>query len=168
MPILGTIASQISGRLSVPSDFVAIASNTVTSTTSTINFGSIPGTYSSLWVVGNVIAGTSCNLLYTYNGSSSSYGYLYVENATAGNTATSYTSNLGGSFGTNAGTAVIKIPDYARTDKYKVAMGMYSAENYVSTIGAHWQSTAAITSMAFTVTGTSFQPGSSLTLYGLK
>lgn len=148
-------------------DFQTIATTSITSATSTISFGSIPGTYSSLWIVGNIIGGTSCNITWTYNGSSTNYGYVYMENATFGSN-NAYDKNLGGSFHTNSGTCLIKIPDYARTDKFKTAMGQYGTELYVSTIGAYWQSTAAVTSMVFSLTGTSFQAGSSLTLYGLK
>lgn len=154
----------------VSGDFVTIASTTVTgSATSGITFSSIPSTYSSIWIVGNAISSSAApNFNWNYNGvSTSTYNYLYMENNTAGNN-TSTTYALGGTAGSNGSSVVVKIPDYASTNRYKSAVIQTATESYISTIGNVWQSTNAITSINFFLAGNTFAVGSSLTLYGLK
>ena len=151
------------------SDFTTIATSSITSATGTITFGSIPSSYSSLWIVGNPVASSSsCNLTWQYNsGSPNSYSYLYFENATSGGSS-STTYSLGPTYNTNGGPVIIKIPDYARTDKFKSATAQGGDQNYVGTMSSTWLSTNAITSISFSLTGNNFAAGSSLTLYGLK
>ena len=111
---------------------------------------------------------TSNNIQWQYNGISSSvYNYLYMENATGGANA-STTRCLGGTTNSNGTSVIIKIPDYARTDKYKSSTSQTGASDYVSTIGQVWQSTNAITSIAFNIGTAAFVAGTTLTLYGLK
>jgi hypothetical protein len=157
------------GSTELASDFTTIATTSITSATATISFGSIPSSYSSLWVIGNpVAASSSCNLTWQYNGGSpNTYSYLYFENATSGGNS-SVTYSLGPTYNTNGGPVIIKIPDYARTDKFKSATAQGGNSDYVGTMSSTWLSTNAITSIAFSLTGNNFAAGSSLTLYGLK
>lgn len=171
MPLLTTQSAKSYGFLnfiSAAGDFVRIDGYTLTSSASTINFNIIPQTYSSLWIVGNVISTSAApNFNWNYNGiTTSTYNYLYMENATAGNNV-STTYALGGTVGANGASVIVKIPDYTKS-KYKSAVIQTATETYVSTIGNVWQSNNAITSISCFLAGNTFAAGSSLTLYGLK
>ncbi len=90
-----------------------------------------------------------------------------MENATAGNSSASY--NTGNSFGTEGGSVIIKIPDYANTSKNKASTSQGGSNVYLSTFCNNWANTAAISSISFSGTGGSqFVSGTNLTLYGLK
>jgi len=189
-PILGIFASAVTGGVSTTS-FESIATVSVGSGgSSSIEFTSIPGTYTHL------------QLRYfcqdnrgTYNDSlmnirfNSDSGNNYAHHYLRGNgsateasattstaqiqvatTATSATSNfLGG---------VLDILDYANTNKYKTARILSGFDNNNTGSGSVgliylysglWQNTNAITSISFASSlGTSFNQYSHFALYGCK
>jgi len=188
MPVLGIVASQISGHLFAPSGaYDSIATTTLSSTTGTITFSSIPATYTHLQIrimsrstrsqTGDYIAmqfnaDTGSNYAYhgiTGDGSAASaFGlasqtFMDIERAAA---ATATASVFG--------VSVIDILDYANTNKYKTmrCLGGFdnngSGEIYLTS--GLWQNSNAITSITLKAqSGTSsFVQYSSFALYGIK
>lgn len=181
MPILGIIASQITGHLVPPYDasgYVSLASVTLPSGQSSITFTDIPTGYKHLQVRG--IAQTNrpsyvvdelmlrfnsdSNTNYSYHwlrggynttASASSYGVATTTNIRLGAVSSSvYTSSFS--------TFVIDILDYANTSKYKTTRflngfdvnGTAGTGSYGGTtmIGSGlWQSSAAINTISIQV-----------------
>jgi hypothetical protein len=183
MPLLGTVASQFSGKSF--GSYESISTTTVSnSTTSTVTFSSISSSYKSLqfriFVSGTQSAGTSTFKMTT---SAGTYSYHNL----SGNGATVSASGFGGEaaiFPTlqinksatypNAWNIhTIDIIDYASTTKYKTFKGFSGYDvNGSGTINL-WsglsQSTSALSSISF-ITDASpyFASGSTFALYGIK
>jgi hypothetical protein len=188
MPILGTLASQFSGKSF--SSFESIETATVGSGGSaSVTFNSIPATYTHLQVrcisrstysgsgdgiqvhfnSDNSVSGTN----YAYHlligtGSSvvsatnSSYSFI-VAGDTTGGTSTS------GMFGTN----IFDILDYANTNKYKTLRTLngndQNGSGSVRFISGLWQSNSAITRIDFNLlNGGNYAQYSHFALYGIK
>lgn len=181
-----------------PSDFLSIASVTLTSSSSAINFTSIPNTYKHLHIRG-LIRGTnnepaSGDISLRINddsGSNYSQHSLYAEVPNTGAAAAYYkNASLNPywpqcAYGTGA-TAngnlftpfYINIWDYA-SDKKKTMNGFQctfydfnSTKNtFISNPSCVWNSTAAITSLEFSISyagGLAFAANTKMSLYGIK
>lgn len=192
MPVLGGIASAISGNLFAPiGAYDSIATVTLSSTT-TITFSSIPATYTHLQIriTAKTDRPTYNNDLVSlrFNGdTASSYTSHHVKGTGAGaSTEAAVSLNkiyLGGNIGDtvnaaqNYGSAIIDLLDYASTSKYKTmrslsgydANGGGSDPGIVSLSSGLWSSTAAITSITLLAgEGTGLASGSTAALYGIK
>ena len=187
MPILGIMASQISGHLWAPEGaYDSLATVTLSATTATVTFAGIPSGYKHLQVrilgrstrTGN----TSNALTYTFNGSATGYGYthrLYGNGSTASADAPNgSTYSFGPSIATDTstsgimGVAVMEILDYDNVNKYKTTRFLGGHDNNGSgeiylTSGL-WQNTSAITSITLGVDSFSFAANSSFALYGIR
>jgi len=184
MPILGILASQITGHLSTNS-YESIQTVTVgVGGQSSISFTSIPSTYKHLQIRG--IGRTNSGNFYdatqlTFNSdSSASYSQHYLDayngtvSASAGGVSATYIVNyyLGGNTSNTFSANIIDILDYANTNKYKTVRSLAGIDanttggaiNYSS---GSWQKTNAITSITFTSTNT-IQQYSSFALYGIR
>jgi hypothetical protein len=183
MPILGILASAITGNL-VTTAYESIATVTVGSGgSSTISFTSIPATYTHLQLramyagsqldknvkvqVGNGSIDTGSNYSGHYL-----YGYGTGTGAAAETSVTSisylafyYTENNPASF-------VIDLLDYANTNKYKTFRSLHGNDsNGLGQVGigsGSWRSTSAVNQIELTLTGGSFNQHSSFALYGIK
>jgi hypothetical protein len=191
-PILGILASQISGHLSTNS-YESIATVTVGSGgTASAVFSSIPSTYKHLQIRG--IAQTAVNTFIEdariqFN---SDTGSNYIRHALMGNgaSATAY-SNTGTSIlvdaavsGTVSGTAnifavsIIDILDYTNTNKNKTVRVLNGADFNGNPFGGNggrvtltsglWTSTAAITSITLGGNSSNLNQYSQFALYGVK
>jgi len=187
-PMLGIMASSISGSKAVTSSYESIATTTVGSGgTSTITFSSIPATFKHLQIRilarSNYAVQLQDYLKLRYN-SDSGANYAVHNLLGDGTSATSFdststTSNwiqrisAAGATASAFGGAVVDILDYANTNKYKTMRNLGGVDNNGSgriylTSGL-WQSTSAITSITITPgDGTSFDQYSSFALYGIK
>ena len=181
MPVLGIVASQISGHLFAPSGaYDSIATVTVGGAgSSSITFSSIPANYTHLQLRIMNLSNSSGNSLNTiFNGDT---GSNYPIHALYGNGATvsvygfaSQTAATGGIAGTSTypSVTVIDILDYANTSKYKTlrALSGYDSNNtangYLFYVSAAWLNTSAINSI--NITGMTFAQYSSFALYGIK
>jgi hypothetical protein len=182
MPILGILASQITGHLSTNS-YESIQTVTVGSGgQSSISFTSIPQTYKHLQIRG--IAQTA------QSGSSDSYGLvqfnstdLTYQHSLWGSGATVYAENAAnvGRFALlpMAGVPyiysgfVMDILDYANTSKNKTHRTLYGYDkNSAGNVGLYsgfLNSTTAISSLTFYTTGNNgFTQYTQLALYGVK
>ena len=182
MPVLGIIASQMSGHLFAPSgayDSIASASGG----SSQIDFTSIPSTYTHLQLrvlIRDSTAAANNTLKIGFNNDLSAIydthnlqgdGSSAVSNDALNEdtcwvglaAAASSTSNTYGVF-------IIDILDYANTNKYKTVrtLGGYDANGsgVVSLRSNSWRNTSAITSVKFYTGGTTSD--SRFALYGIK
>jgi len=187
MPILGTVASQFSGKSF--SSFESIATVTVTSATSTISFTSIPATYTHLQIrfIGRSSYNTTGqdNLVINFN---SNTGSNYAEHYVAGNgtgTDSGAQSSItsiplreclirDGNTSSMFSAGIIDILDYASTNKNKTVRALFGNDRngagYVALgSGLFFATPAAITTIAFTVESSrNFVQYSQFALYGIK
>jgi hypothetical protein len=193
-PILGIIASSISGSKASTTSYESIATTTVGSGgSSSISFTSIPSTYKHLQIRGiarSTRTDFSIDQLYTrFNSDSgSNYAWHWLSgNGSAASTdvGTSATSMNLGWFATNAtasvtnafGGLVMDVLDYADTNKYKTVRILTgndlngNGSPFSGTIvfaSGLWRSTSAITSITFDPSSADFAQYSSFALYGIK
>jgi len=187
MPILGIMASQISGHLWAPEGaYDALATVTVPSGgVATIDFVGIPTGYKHLQLRGIVksTGGGTEDFRMQYNGNTSAYAVhaLYGNGSSAAaNAGTSQTAIVGPynvvpySGATSIfGAIVIDVLDYSSTNKLKTVrilggqdsngsgnIGLYS--------GFHTTDTTAITSIKLFATSNNLAQYSQFALYGVK
>jgi len=184
MPILGTIASQISGHLTPPDTGAMFPIATVTVPSGgavNIEFTSIPQTYKHLQIRGILQQNVSTDWRGTYmrfnNDTGSNYWWQ-----TLGSDGTSVSSSSSGSQtylsgGVASGTTdiwnpiVIDILDYTSAKK-KVSRAFYGAErnttpSFFEYASGTWNNTSAITSIKFEVNATNFTQYTQYALYGI-
>jgi hypothetical protein len=188
-PILGIYASQISGHLFAPSGaYDSIATVTATGSETSINFTSIPSTYTHLQV--RVIARQSSGTLTVpalkmrFNGDATGANYTYHILSGNGTAASSSGFTAMGeiqlyAFAGNSSTAsmfgagVTDILDYASTSKNKTVRSIGGTDQNGSGLSQFisngWLQTTAISSIEIYGSQTnSFASGSSFALYGVK
>jgi len=159
--------------------YEAIATNTLSSATSSVTFSSIPSTYTDLVLVSNFgttatgeVTGlrlnsdtaTNYSMNSIYANSSNVIVYRRINDIAMNYSAwNGTTATLGGSVG------IYHIMNYANTTAFKTALGRSGDDSPISevTVGL-WRSTAAVTSVTFFVTTTTLKAGSTVTLYGIK
>lgn len=168
--------------------FTKIASVTVGSTAvSTIDFSSIPSTYTDLCLKMSLRtnrAGTFDYVTINFNGSSADFSLFTLQGDGAGGSATSYNR---GTFGVNflgradGSTAVsntfangeIYIPSYTASRNKSSSTDMVNEDSittaYANLTAGTWAQTAAINQLTITNgTGNSYVQYSTATLYGIK
>ena len=182
MPMLGIMASGISGNLWAPSgSYESISSVTLSASAASITFSGIPATYTHLQIRGlGMFTGTVGvgNIAFNGDNASSNYSYhtLHGDGSTAG--ASAGVSQNQGRFTAIGGTTpsyptamVMDILDYANKNKYKTTRHLFAwdgnGSGYVEFDSNNWRSTNAITSITFTPAN-SFNTYSSFALYGVK
>jgi len=188
MPILGTVASQFSGKSF--SSFESIQTVNITSNTATITFSSIPATYTHLQVrfIGrssNVSAGTDNLQIRLNSDTGSNYAEHYLAgdgNNTVSASAQSSITNLvlreclsrNGNSASIFSTGVIDFLDYTSTNKNKTMRALFGHDRngagYLALgSGLYFATPAAITSISFTVqSSNNFVQYSQFALYGIK
>jgi hypothetical protein len=184
MPVLGIVASQISGHLFAPSGaYDSIASASGTGASDTITFSSIPATYTHLQIryIGN--ASGSDRLFMRFNGdTASSYNAHNVIGDGSG-TGTNYSATSSISWAgyfmdttlsaTAMGVGVIDILDYANTNKYKTTRTLTGWDNngsgVVGLASGLWRNTSAITSITlFPQNNPNWATNTRFALYGIR
>lgn len=182
-PILtGIIASGISGNLTPPwepqGSYDALASASISATTSSITFDGIPSGYKHLQIRALTVSNTaSTGIAMRFNndtgGNYKGHG-LYGSGSGAGNvtnTSIIYAPNFGGGAKTTSpGAAIIDVLDYSSNAKNKTVRSLdgYDANGtgYTSFNSGLWISKSPITSISFSLT--SFTDGAQFALYGVK
>jgi hypothetical protein len=180
-PILGIIASQITGHLSTNS-YESIATVNAGGSSS-ITFSSIPSTFKNIQIRANASSGGPYGKL-TFNGdTTANYRDHYLignggGTAQSGSQGTGYNSILIASnngFGTSTSFTgmVMDILDYTSTVKNKTVRTLMGFDaNGSGEIGLYsgiWFATpAAITSLTITLSSGTFLTNSTFALYGVK
>jgi hypothetical protein len=184
MPILGTIASQVPGKISVGA-FESIATATPSGTS--VTFSSIPQTFTHLQV--RAISRTTRNdasvdgMYMRFNGDANgNYSYHWVQgngssaSVVSGTNTTVITAAFNGADAQTTANvfsnSVWDVLDYTNTNKYKTTKSVfaYNADGGVGTVSlgsGNWRNTAAITSIPLFAEG-NFVANSHFGLYGIK
>jgi len=182
MPILGIIASSISGNLSTNS-YESISTVTVgAGGASSISFTSIPSTFKHLQVrfIGRDSTNNEAGMYWRYNSDSgSNYNRHLLRGSGTAASASGYASaqtQAGSGYMLPNGTSifaggVIDILDYANTSKYKTSrmLGGYDSNGggFIILSSSLWMNTNAISSIEFTCE-TTWAQYSQFALFGVK
>jgi hypothetical protein len=193
MPVLGIIASQISGHLFAPSGaYDSIATTTLGTATASVTFSSIPATYTHLQLrcfIQSDRATYGMDVLRMRINSDTGSNYaahdLRGDGSSAGTgssssqtSITSAGSGIGTTTGSTFGAVIIDILDYANTNKYTTLRTLAGVDfngtlagfgGQVMLDSGLWMNTAAVTTIVFEpVYGTNFTQYSKFALYGVK
>jgi len=161
----------------MPKTYEKIATETLTSGSTSITFSSISGSYTDLVIVGHQTAATNCEIGIRFNGDSAGNYEQNFVSGVAGNAVIKGSNTDSGNQiyliwtqGTLPASwtgTIINIFNYANTTTYKTMLSRLGGKNETNNNSGTWKSTAAITSV--TVLGSSnFSTGSTWTLYGIK
>ena len=155
-----------------------IATTTLSTTTATVTFSSISGSYTDLVLVEN--GQSSTGGVYTrirFNsdtGSNYSATYIYGNGTAAGSDTYSnmtfipvaYVASVETNFNHNT---IINIQNYSNSTTYKTVLARSNnAATATDATAALWRSTSAITSIEYYLNSGSWATGSTFTLYGIK
>jgi len=184
MPVLGIVASQISGHLFAPSGaYDSIATVTASGSSAVLSFSSIPSTYTHLQMrlSGGVTAGLAPAM--TFNSDTgANYTYHRLSGTgtavSAGSSAPRNDISIAPNAGLYAATSgvfsggIIDILDYTSTIKNKTIRAIAGWDNngsgYLDFSSGLWFATpVAITSITLTM-GANWIAGSTVALYGIK
>jgi len=148
-----------------------ISSTTLSGTASTVTFSSL-GTYTDLIIMYRFYPTTGANAYVTYNGDTTSGNYYSTyQYSTTGSplpdrTTFPFLSYANSAVGNGAGS--LEIYNYRNTTVFKTSANTYVkpgiSANYSN---AMWKNTSAITSIEFRITGTTFDAGSTFSVYGI-
>jgi hypothetical protein len=151
--------------------YEAIATQTLGSTTTSVTFSSISGSYTDLILVFSGAVGTLDNNNVTFNGDTGS-NYSVTRLLGSGSAASSSRgSNLSaiqcGEIATSESNDIIQIQNYSNstTNKTLIHRSNNTSQFVKASVGM-WRNTAAITSITITNGGT-YQIGSTFSLYGI-
>jgi len=185
MPILGIIASAISGNLFAPSGaYDSIATTTVGGAgAATVTFSSIPATYTHLQVRFIARTGSASSVYFRFNNDSgSNYSGRHRLTGDGASAAASGSSSQAQiyTFGTSGlptaastfGVGVADVLDYANTNKYKTFRQLdgwdSNGSGVVEFVSGAWMNTNAITEINIGLDTGSFVQYSQFALYGIK
>jgi hypothetical protein len=177
MPIFGiTASSNMSTKLT---DFYQIATTTLGSAQSSIEFTGIPSTYTHLQIRGIGITSIADRSIYLQFNSdnASNYSTHYLQgNGTTASSGANATNYIYLTSGANTTTypfiAIADILDYANTNKYKTTRSiggadMNGAGGYAGLYSGNWRNTNAITSIKIIPNSGNLSQYSSFQLYGV-
>jgi hypothetical protein len=187
MPILGIVASQISGHLDTftsTGSYDAIASLNTNGGTE-VSFVGIPAGYKHLqlriyWNAGT----TAADLQMKLNASAPTQAHmLYGNGSTAANASSDYDSNgwyidignFNNSYPNYPTSAIVDIFDYSDSNKYKTVRALsgteYNSGDTKGRVGlksAFWSTTSPVTSITFRQSGGSYGSATNFALYGVR
>lgn len=158
--------------------YTPIASITLGSSASSVEFSSIPQDYRDLvWVIQGTKSTFSYNEV-SVNGSYTNSSIVFMKVATAGSNITS--SSVSGDFignvsytGTTPFQIKMQIQDYSATDKHKTALiesthtNTGSGNDPIGVGASRHESTTAISSLEIRAASGTFDTGSTFALYGI-
>jgi len=179
-PILESIGSVKGfgwGALAAGGSFESIATTTLSTSTATITFSSIPATYKHLQIRCLVQASAGGNSALSLNYNSDTTAANYYRHAVLGDGSTVSTQAAQqfyiGSITDNAWAPnIIDILDYANTSKYKTARCLAGRENNstgsVFFTSHLWMNTNAISTIVVSPATNNFVQYTQIALYGIK
>jgi hypothetical protein len=190
MPILGIMASQISGHLWAPDGaYDSLATVTVGSGgAASVTFAGIPSTYKHLqlrYMASSASGSANDQIILRFNSDSSSANYTTHQLQGNGSAASAYGYGTGGFAGAYLdkalngtgtdirGVGVVDLLDYANVSKYKTMRSLqgYDANGsgFITLQSALWLNTVAINSITAVLNSTStFTQYSQFSLYGVR
>ena len=163
--------------------YTLISSSTLTTTTATVTFSSIPSTYTDLFLVVNPLSTNNRDVILRFNSDTgTNYSITFMSGYGGGSPAFSSgrTTNQGFMYADYYGPSnptqsirQINIMDYANTTTFKTALmrssnpAAYPSGGVEALVGL-WRSTAAINTIAVSLSADSFLSGSVFKLYGIE
>jgi hypothetical protein len=158
--------------------YFPIATQTLGSSTATVDFTSISGTYTDLILVINCTTATSGDDLWIRVNSDTGSNYSLTQMLGNGTSASSSRRTNFSRFmadnaypGTTQGfNQIVHFMNYSNTTTYKTFLSRANrADQYVGSTVGLWRSTSAITSINLLIANSlSFASGSTFTLYGIE
>jgi hypothetical protein len=184
-PILGILASGISGNLWAPGkDFDSIATTTLSSSTASVTFSSIPSTYRHLQlrILANNTGNNNMQLQFNGDTSSSNYPWHYLVGTGSAASASAYLTDPGVlvgfmAYGGYFGAHVVDILDYTSVNKNKTTRALFgydtngASNQYVGLASGVWlNSSTAINSIKVFTTagGATMGANTQIALYGIR
>lgn len=184
MPILGVIASSY---LQATGSYESIASTILTGTSATIEFSSIPQTYSHLQLRCSVVTqstGAVIGIRMNSDTGNNYTGHGLIGDCSSGGTTPTAVNNTGMSyariFGQQYGTQTTKpavmvmdLPNYTSTNIVKTTRTISGFNDNtggeIAIFASSWNNTAAVTNIRVILnSGGNFAAGSMFALYGIK
>lgn len=149
-----------------------IATQTLGSATATVTFSSISGTYTDLVLVWTGINSTDAGVNYSFNSNTTASDYsftrLYGDGSSATSDRATSARNFNGISGSTQSMNIAHIQNYSNTTTFKTTLIRNNYGPIVLSCVGLWRKTDAISSIALSATGGSFNTGSTFTLYGIK
>jgi hypothetical protein len=166
----------------LPSTMTPIASMTLTSTASSISFSNIPQGYTDLKIIASVKQSADSPAYIQFNGDSGGNYSTTNIGGDGSSYASQRISNWGNgiwyrseliSEGSYFGLVEIDINNYQNSSVYKTIISRASVTSGTNTVmvggvAGLWRSNAAITYINFYPASTTWESGSTITLYGIK
>jgi hypothetical protein len=159
------------------STYEMVATNTLSSTASSVTFSSISSAYTDLIIVSYIRGSTAQNQNLRFNNDTgSNYSNTYIEGDGTGGASgrrTSQTSLVDFGFLRTAASTfasgIIQIMNYSNTTTYKTVLSRAD----LATLGTQasvglWQNNSAINRVDLICGSGSYQAGSTFTIYGIK
>ena len=164
------------------SSYIPIASQTLSSSATAVNFTSIPTTLNGKTLRDLVLV---CYVIQDFSiarmrfNSSTSFNYETVTMSGSGSGTDSRTASLTSYMSlqnqpvytsTNGGITILNVFDYAQTNKHKSVLirNDYSSQFGTQAAAGSWSSTDAISSINLFVASDTFRAGSTFSLYGIE
>ena len=161
-----------------------IASTTVGTATATVDFTSIPATFTDLVLVGSpttTLDGRDLRIRFNSD-TGTNYSYTYISgytSATSGRNTNLGYIQIGNFIGTSnvyPALYITHIQDYANTTTYKTSLTRHNQSQanvnstYTEVIAQAnlWRSTAAISSINISLNASTYVTGSTFRLYGIQ
>jgi hypothetical protein len=153
------------------STYTPISTTTLGSSTSSVTFSSISGSYTDLVLTIDGIASTEASDIMTFNSdSASNYSWTLMDGAPSSARGSNQSACYLGNTWTDRYFKIINIFNYSNSTSYKtvISRSNYQAGNYaVSAWVSLWRSTSAITSLTVGPNSGTMSSGTKLTLYGI-
>jgi len=157
--------------------YVPIATQTLSTSASSISFSSIPSTYTDLRVVLTSTTSSATNMNLQYNGDTGS-NYSFTALIGTGSSAVSTSGNGGYLYFTVYGSTSTTIPQMYTTDIFSYAGSTYKTNLMTALMDANgsgdvqeivglWRNTSAITSIKLYPQSGNFNSGTTATLWGI-
>lgn len=155
------------------STYTPIASQTLGSSASSVNFTNIPQNFTDLIIVGSGAASAQIDLNFTFNSDTgSNYSRTYMlgtGSSTISGRDLNGTSVAVGSLNTGQSNFIVNINNYSNTATNKTILQRANQpQAVVNTIVGLYRSTSAITSITMTAAGGTISSGSTFNLYGVQ
>jgi hypothetical protein len=151
--------------------WVPLATTTLSSSATSVTFGSIPQGYRDLAIVINGVNSASQDLKFIFNGDTgANYSRVFMYGQSSGYGSASengQNAGLWASVQAVGNTVIANIMDYSSTNVHKSAIVRSdNAGDRVRAYFGRWASTSAITSIQLDPNSSSWQSGTVLSLYG--
>jgi hypothetical protein len=152
------------------STYTPIASQTISSTTSTVTFSNIPQNFTDLVLVTNILDSNGYSVMRFNNDSGNNYSrtWMFGNGSTAGSNRGSNISGLdlkAATSGSELPVCIVQINNYSNTTTNKtVLIRQAYASNEVAAYVGLWRNTAAISTLTIT---NNMLANSTFTLYGI-